>query len=44
MNIILGVWLALDGLFSLILVYDKYWLWQYARVLRVLIGIYVALI
>jgi len=35
----LGIYLVLDGLFSLIFVSDKNWKWQIARILRILVGL-----
>lgn len=40
---IFGLYLALDGLFSMILVKDKRPLWQLARQARMMIGIYLLL-
>jgi len=37
----LGLWLMADGFFSLLLVYDKKWSWQLARVLRMFVGMLV---
>jgi len=41
LKIFLGLWLILDGFFSMILVVDKHWKWQLARLIRIGIGIVV---
>jgi len=35
----LGLWLMTDGFLSLILVVDKHWKWQMARIFRIFIGL-----
>jgi len=44
LKILLGLWLVLDGFLSMILVVDKYWLWQIVRLFRIMIGITIILI
>jgi hypothetical protein len=36
---IIGLYLISDGFFSLVLVSDKHWLWQVARIIRMIAGI-----
>jgi hypothetical protein len=36
---IIGLYLISDGFFSLVLVSDKHWLWQVARIFRMIAGI-----
>jgi len=43
LKILLGLWLVLDGFLSMILVVDKYWLWQLARLIRIGIGVMIIL-
>jgi len=39
----LGIYLILDGFFSMILVIDKHWKWQLARLLRMFVGLIIFL-
>ena len=39
LEVVLGLWLVADGIFSMVLVIDKHWKWQLARLIRTGIGV-----